>query len=221
MGKDTSPKLRRAWEGIAMLAMLPVLSAFLLLLLPFLIVDAVYRWCCWLSRKRDAIFLYRTPDMTAGEACRPRDSAEAKEKFHSFLDKYFERVEPDEHNEFGMTFKLNWKSTALPNVKWPKQFLKAKNGHLRVMTFSLFGDRVSFRSGMMFPIPLKEPTSYNVLRQFSSETPFIMNTQHFWVVVPIGKKGRYVARRPDAEISARLNEAISKQANRSNWVTDG
>ena len=213
MGKGTSSKLRRAWEGIAMLAMLlvmlPVAAAVLLLLLPFLLVDAVYQWCCWLTRKRDAIFLYRTPDMTAGEACRPGDSAEAKEKLDSFLDKFFERVEPDKHNELCMTFKLNWKSTALPNAEWPKQFLKAKNGHSRLIKFILIGDRISIPSGIVFPIPLKEPTSYNFLKQFSSETPFKMSTQHFKIAIPIGKKGRYAERKPDAEISARLNEAIS------------
>ena len=210
MGKDTSPKLRRAWELITVLAILPVLSAFIFLLLPFLFVDAVYRWWCWLTRKREAIFLYRTPTMTAGEAYWPRDSAEVKEKFHSFLDKYFERVEPDEHNEYCMIFKLHWKSTALPNAEWPKQFLKAENGHSRHITFILTEDRISFPSGIVFPIPLKEPTSYDFLKQFSSETPFKMSAQHFSVVIPIGKKGRYAARKPDAEISARLNEAISQ-----------
>jgi hypothetical protein len=193
-----------------MLAMLPVLSVFLLLLLPFLLVDVVYRWCCWLTRKRDAIFLYQAPAMTAGEAYRARDSAQAKEKFNALLDKYFERVEPDEHNGYGMTFKLNWKCAALPNSAWPKQFLKAENGESRLIMFILTEHSISFPSGIVFPIPLKEPTSYNFLKQFSSETPFKMNPQYFSVVIPIGKKGKYAARKPDAEISARLNEVISQ-----------
>jgi hypothetical protein len=146
--------------------------------------------------------------MTEGEAFRPGDSAQAREKFNSFLDKYFERVEPDEHNGFGMTFTVNWKSKSLPSAESSPHFLK-QNGHLRLITFTLIGDRIGFPSGIVFPIPLKEPASYNFLRQFSSETPFKMSAQHFSIVIPIGKNGRYAARQPDAEILARLNEAIS------------
>jgi hypothetical protein len=35
-----------------------------------------------------------------------------------------------------------------------------------------------------------------------------MSAQHFSVVIPVGKKGKYAARKPDAEIIARLNEVI-------------
>ncbi len=70
-------------------------------------------------------------------------------------------------------------------------------------------DRISFPSGIVFPIPLEEQASYNFLKQFSSETPFKMSAQHSSVVIPIAKKGRYAATKPDAEISARLSEVIS------------
>jgi len=146
--------------------------------------------------------------MAGGEPCRPGDSAQAKERFNSFLDKYFERVEPDEDNELCTIFNLNWKSTALPNAAWPKQFLK-ENGRSRRITFILIQDRISLPD-LVFPIPLKEPASYDFLKQFSSETPFKMRVEYFSVAIPIGKNRRYATRKPDAEMSARLNEAISQ-----------
>jgi hypothetical protein len=208
MGEKTSPKLRVAREVISCFAMVVVGCAILILLLPFLVVDTVYVWCCWLIRKREAIFLYRAPLRTAGEPYRPADSAQAKERFNSLLDKYFERAEPDEHNEYYTIFKLNWKSTALPNAAWPKQFLK-ENGRSRRIRFMLTKHSISF-SSIVFPIPLKEPASYDFLKQFSSETPFKMRVEYFSVAIPIGKNERYATRKPDAEMSVRLNEAISQ-----------
>ena len=146
--------------------------------------------------------------MCWGHASRPRAPVEAKEKVTSFIAKYFERIEPDEQDGTWLTFKLNWKSTVLPNAEWPEQFLKPENKHLRLIMFCFTGDRISFPLGILFPIPLNEPASYDFLKQFSSDTPFKMSANHFNVVIPVGKKGRYAARKADAEIVARLNEVI-------------
>jgi hypothetical protein len=155
------------------------------------------------------MFLYRPPKaMCWGHAARPRDHVEASEKLNSFFDKYFERIEPDEHDGRASTFKLNWKSSAMPNAQWPEQFLKPENKHLRLLMFILMGDRISFPLGIIFPIPLNDPASYDFLKRFGSDTPFKMTAKHFSVVVPIGKKGKHAARKPDAEIAARLNEVF-------------
>jgi hypothetical protein len=145
--------------------------------------------------------------MCWGHASRPEDAVEAK--INSFFDKYFERIEPDEQKGTMLTFKLNWKDSALPNAEWPEQFLKPENKHLRLMMFILMGEQISFPLGIVFPIPLNDPASYDFLKQFSSDTPFKMTAKHFSVVVPIGKKGKYAARKPDAEIAARLDEVFS------------
>ncbi len=146
--------------------------------------------------------------MIWGHACRPKNPVEAKKKMNSFLDKYFERVEPDVQDGPWLTFKVNWKGTVLPNAAWPEYFLKPGNEHLRLIMFILMGDRIGFPLGIVFPIPLNEPASYHFLKQFSLDTPFKMSAQHFNLVVPIGKQKKYAARKPDAEIAARLNEAI-------------
>ena len=146
--------------------------------------------------------------MVWGHAYRPKNPVEGKEKMNAFLDAYFERVEPDVQDGTCLTFKVNWKDMILPNVAWPEHFWKPENKHLRLIMFVLMGDRISFPLGILFPIPLTEPASYDFLKQFSLDTPFKMSAQHFNVVVPIGKKNKYAARKPDAEIAARLNEAI-------------
>jgi hypothetical protein len=147
--------------------------------------------------------------MIWGHAYRPKNSVEAQEKMNSFLDKYFERIEPDGRDGTCLTFKVNWKSTVLPNASWPEHFLKPESKHLRLIMFILIGDRISFPLGIVFPIPLNGPASYDFLKRFSLDAPFKMSAQHFNVVVPISKKNKYAARKPDAETAARLNEAIS------------
>ena len=155
------------------------------------------------------MFLYRTSKaMIWGHASRPKNPVQGKEKMNSFLDKYFERVEPDEEDGTWLTFKVNWKSAVLPNAAWPEHFLKPGNTHLRLIMFGFMGDRITFPLGIVFPIPLNEPASYDFLKQFSLDAPFKMSVQHFNVVIPTGSKGKYAARKPDAEIIARLNEVI-------------
>lgn len=107
-----------------------------------------------------------------------------------------------------MTFKLNWKSSVLPNLEWPQYFLKPENKHLRLMLFIIMGDRISFPLGIIFPIPLNDSASYDFLRRFSADAPFKMSAKHFSAVVPIGKGRKYAARKPGAEITSRLSEVV-------------
>lgn len=144
--------------------------------------------------------------MCWGHAARPRDAVEANAKINDFFDRYFDRVEPDEHDGPTMTFKLNWKSAVVPNLEWPEYFLKPENKHLRLIMFIIMGERISFPLGIIFPIPLNDSASCDFLRRFSADAPFKMSAKHFSVVVPIGKGRKYAARRPGAEITSRLSE---------------
>lgn len=147
--------------------------------------------------------------MCWGHAARPKDRLESEQRITAFFDKYFERIEPDEQNGATRTFKLNWKSSGLPGAEWPDYFLKPENKHLRLIMFILMGDRISFPLGLVFPLPLGDAASHDYLREFSANAPFKMSARHFSIVLPTGKSGRYAARKPDAEILARLDEALS------------
>jgi hypothetical protein len=97
------------------------------------------------------MFLYRPPKaMCWGHAARPKDRLESEQSIDAFFDKYFERIEPDEQKGAMRTFKLNWKSSALPNAEWPEYFLKPENKHLRLIMFILMRDRISFPLGIVF-----------------------------------------------------------------------
>jgi hypothetical protein len=139
-----------------------------------------------------------------GHASRPKDPGEAKARIDAFFDNYFERVEADGQDGPTRTCKLNWKRSALPNAEWPAYFLKPENKHLRLILFLFMGDRISFPLGIVFPIPLTAPASYDFLRAFSASAPFKMSAKHFSVVIPSGKSGKYAARKPDEEPLARL-----------------
>lgn len=104
-----------------------------------------------------------------------------------------------------------WKSSALPNIDWPEEFLKPGNEQWQRSFFIVnmrIGGRVSFPMGMQIPISLKEPASYEFLGRFSAEAPFKMNPKHFQVIIPIGKKGNWACRKPDADVFDKLLEVI-------------
>jgi hypothetical protein len=73
------------------------------------------------------MFLYRTSKaMIWGQAYRPKNAAEGKERMNSFVDKYFERIEADVQDGTWLTYKVNWKPSVLPNGK---QALETDNVH--------------------------------------------------------------------------------------------
>jgi len=61
--------------------------------------------------------------------------------------------------------------------------------------------------GLLFPISVTEPASYEFLRRFSAEAPFKMSHKNFQVGIT-SKNGKLLWRKPDANIAARLQEVI-------------
>ena len=70
------------------------------------------------------------------------------------------------------------------------------------------GDRVMFPLALMIPISPQESSSYDFIKRFSASAPFKMSPKYFSVVVRTGKKGTLADRKPDAEVAARLNDAL-------------
>ena len=174
------------------------------------------------------MFSYRPPKSSIwGHAIRPKDPIKARLKVNAFFEKYFERLEPEWnptkltvddfnlHNTTGAsntgainTRALSWNVSVLPNIEWHEEFLKPENERWQKIMFMLMGDRITFMMGLLFPISLVEPTSYEFLRRFSADAPFKMSSKHFQVGISTGKKGKLAWRKPDADISARLQQAI-------------
>lgn len=109
------------------------------------------------------------------------------------------------------TCALKWKNSALPNIDWPEEFLKQGNEKWQRSLFIVnlrIGGRFMFPMGIRIPISANEPASYEFLERFSAETPFKMSPKHFQVVIPIGKKGTLVSRKPDEDVLGKLQEVI-------------
>ena len=102
---------------------------------------------------------------------------------------------------------LAWKSSVLPKVEWPEAFLGPENQKVRQFLFMVMGDRVMFPMGIVFPLSTIEPASFEFLGRFSTDAPFKMSAKHFQVGI-VGKAGSFAWRKPDAEIAAKLEEAI-------------
>jgi len=153
------------------------------------------------------MFVYRPPKgMCWGNALRPKDSdwQVAKQRLEAFLNTYFERVE--QRNEMWSAWR--WKNSVLPNFAWPEEYLKPEHPKMQEIIIGFTGDRVMFISGLVFPISLREPSSYEFMRRFSANAPFKMSPKHFSVIVPVGNKGKCASRKPDAEIARRLNDVL-------------
>jgi hypothetical protein len=143
-----------------------------------------------------------------GHVIRPRDPLKAKQRVNTFLDTYFEHLDPEWDTTRQFTLKLNWKGAALPNVEWPEELLKPENQQWQRLMFIVTGDRVIFPLGLMFPISSSEQSSYEFLGRFSADAPFKMSTRHFQVSI-FSKNGKLAWRKPDAQIAARLQEFIT------------
>jgi hypothetical protein len=131
---------------------------------------------------------------------------------HHFFETYCEPPDAEDRADVSdFTWPLKWKSSALPNVVWPEEFLKPGNERsqrsLFLVTLGGGGSRISFPGGIMFPISPDDPASYELLARFSADAPFRMNAKHFQVGI-IGQNGAPRWRKPDADTAARLKAVI-------------
>src|SRR6267142_2718053 len=153
------------------------------------------------------MFVYRpSKGMCWGHALRPKDTdwQVAKRRLDAFLNIYFDLVE---ERHIGSS-KWRWKNSALPHVAWPEDFLKPENQKWQNIDIGFMGERVSFIFGLRFPLSIHKPSSYEFLRRFGAGAPFKMSPKHFTVVIPVGKNGKLADRKPDAEITKRLNDVF-------------
>ena len=144
--------------------------------------------------------------MCWGHALRPKgeDWRVAKKRLEDFLGKYFETLEHKDDSKF----IVRWKDSVLPNIAWPDEFLTPEFQKRQEILFLFLGERVGFPLGLLIPISPTSLSSYEFIGRFSASAPFKMSSKHFSVVVRIGKKGTLADKKPDAEILARLNEAL-------------
>jgi hypothetical protein len=156
-----------------------------------------------------SMFSYRPPKSSIwGAAIRYRDPLKAKEKVNAFFATYFERLEPEWDTSRQFNVSLYWNTSRLPNLEWPPELLKPENQKWQRVFFLITGDRISFLNGLLFPISSSAAASYEFLARFAEDAPFKMSAKHFQVDVPLGKKGNFAWRKPDATITARLQEVI-------------
>jgi hypothetical protein len=153
------------------------------------------------------MFVYRpSKGMCWGHALRPKDPdwRVVKQRLEGFLNMYFETLEHKDDSKF----IVRWKDSALPNIAWPEEFLRPENQKRQEILFLFLGARVGFPLGLLIPISPHELSSYEFLSRFGASAPFKMSPKHFTVVVPVGKKGELADRKPDAEITKRLNDVF-------------
>ena len=144
------------------------------------------------------MFVYRPPKgMGWGHAKDPQ------KKLDTFLDTYFERVE----QQSPTTLVLAWKDSVLPKVEWPAAFQGPENQKVRQFLFMVMAGRLMFPMGIVFPLSSAEPASFEFLRRFSTDAPFKMSAKHFQVGV-VSDTDKFAWRKPDAEITAKLEEFI-------------
>ena len=106
---------------------------------------------------------------------------------------------------------LTWKSSALPKVEWPEDLANSEDQSFKISSLSVnmqTGGRISFSMGIVIPISWQEDASYDFLSRFSADVPFKMSPKNFVVDKPVGKKGGWAWRKPDADTLARLQKAI-------------
>jgi len=149
------------------------------------------------------MFVYRPPKGSCWGHSIGKDPVNAKLKLDAFFEAYFERVD----SVSPTTLVLAWKSSVLPKVEWPEAFQGPENQKVRQFLFGVKGDRVMFPMGIVFPLSTIEPASFEFLGRFSTDAPFKMSAKHFQVGI-VGKAGSFAWRKPDAEIAAKLEEAI-------------
>ena len=108
---------------------------------------------------------------------------------------------------------LAWKNSALPNIEWPEELSKPEYAGFRnsSVSFNLrFGGRIMFSMGIVIPISWQADASYEFLARVCADVPMKMTAKNFTVDKPLGKKGKWAWRKPDAEIAMRLAQVIAK-----------
>jgi hypothetical protein len=149
------------------------------------------------------MFVYRPPKGSCWGHSIGKDQTTAIPKLEAFLDAFFERVE----QQGPTTLVLAWKDSVLPKIDWPDVFLGEDNQKLRQFLFMVMGNRVMFPMGIVFPLSVTDPASFEFLRRFSANAPFKMSAGHFMVGIT-ARNGKFAWRKPDADIAARLEEFI-------------
>jgi hypothetical protein len=149
------------------------------------------------------MFVYRPPKGSCWGHSIGKDQTKAKEKLDTFFDTYCGRVE----QQSPTTWVLAWKDSVLPKVEWPEPFQGPEQVKVRQFLFIVMGDRVMFPMGIVFPLSVTEPASFEFLRRFSADAPFKMSAKHFMVGIT-AKNGKFAWRKPDADIEAKLEEFV-------------
>ena len=149
------------------------------------------------------MFVYRPPKGSCWGHSFGKDQTTGIPKLEVFLDTFFERV----GQQSPTTLVLAWKDSVLPRVDWPEVFLGPDNQKLRQFLFMVMGNRVMFPMGIVFPLSVTDPASFEFLRRFSADAPFEMSARHFMVGIE-AKNGKFAWRKPDADIGAKLTEFI-------------
>ncbi len=107
-----------------------------------------------------------------------------------------------------------WNESVLPAVEWHPEFQgpPVGNHHLKHTWYQIrLKDRglIQFMLGVLIPIPVDDPASYDFLRQFCADAPFKINPAKFLVSTPVGKKGNWAFRKPNEEVLERLIKVLS------------
>jgi hypothetical protein len=61
--------------------------------------------------------------------------------------------------------------------------------------------------GIVFPLSVTDPASFEFLRRFNADAPFKMSAKHFMVGIA-ARNGKFAWRKPDADIEAKLSEFL-------------
>jgi hypothetical protein len=125
-----------------------------------------------------------------------------KEDLEAFLHIYFEPIEKSDD----FTFSLTWKTAALPHIQWPEEYLRPELQRFQRVLMIWMIERVSFPMGLLFPLSVTDPASYEFLGRFNADAPFKMIPKHFKVVMN-GKRGPILKKADEATV-ARLQEFI-------------
>ncbi|MEP6755210.1 MAG: hypothetical protein ABJA67_06905 [Chthonomonadales bacterium] len=149
------------------------------------------------------MFVYRPPKGSCWGHSIGKDPTKAKAKLDIFIDAYLERVD----SVSPTTLVVAWKEAVLPKVEWADAFLGPDMQKARQFLFGVMSDRVMFAMGIVFPLSTTEPTSFEFLRRFSTDAPFKMSAKNFMVGIT-AKNGKFAWRKPDAEMTAKLEEFI-------------